>query len=85
MLLCFEKSGPRAISQNLDIILVWQYCPHVSSGGVAQLVEQWNHNPLAGGSSPSAATTYNKRRRFVSTPFIIIYKVHIVLNINSFN
>ncbi len=25
-------------------------------GGVAQLVEQVNHNHLAGGSSPSAAT-----------------------------
>ena len=25
-------------------------------GGIAQLVEQWNHNPWVGGSSPSAAT-----------------------------
>ncbi len=25
-------------------------------GGVAQLVEQWNHNPWVGGSSPSSAT-----------------------------
>ena len=26
-------------------------------GGVAQLVEQWNHNPWVGGSSPSSATS----------------------------
>ena len=25
-------------------------------GGVAQLVEQWNHNPFVAGSSPAAAT-----------------------------
>ena len=83
MRLCFEKSNPQTITQNLDKIPIWQYCPHVSSGGVAQLVEQWNHNPLAGGSSPSAATTYCKRRRFLSTPLRVVMIQFYVLN-NSF-
>ena len=30
--------------------------PASAWGGVAQLVEQWNHNPWVGGSSPSSAT-----------------------------
>lgn len=45
------------ILQNLDIFGILLYGHHFTSGGVAQLVEQRNHNPLAGGSSPSAATS----------------------------
>ena len=31
----------------------------IANGGVAQLVEQRNHNPCVGGSSPSSATRHN--------------------------
>ncbi len=30
------------------------------NGGVAQPVEQGNHNPCVGGSSPSAATSFHE-------------------------
>ena len=36
---------------------------NIPIGGVAQLVERWNHNPCVGGSIPSSAT------KFFSHPF----------------
>ena len=33
------------------------YINGIMKGGLAQLVERWNHNPQVEGSSPPAATT----------------------------
>ena len=38
------------------------YINGIMKGGLAQLVERWNHNPQVEGSSPPAATTYKFSR-----------------------
>ena len=40
------------------------YCAY--SGGLAQSVERWNHNPQVTGSSPVAATTSQRGRALVA-------------------
>jgi hypothetical protein len=39
-----------------------------NTGGVAQVVEQRTHKPLAGGSNPSTATTF-----FLPYPFFCLH------------
>lgn len=50
-------SSPLFVILDASLTTAWR----VQSGGVAQLVEQVNHNHRAGGSNPSAATKYDTR------------------------
>ena len=46
----------------LDFISKISYIKALEKGGVAQLAEQWNHNPRVRGSSPCAATLYQMQQ-----------------------
>ena len=43
---------------------------NIPIGGVAQLVERWNHNPCVGGSIPSSATRFLLLNFFLIVPNI---------------
>jgi hypothetical protein len=60
--------GPKSIFDRVAGGLIPLSLLNLSSGQVAQLVEQWTENPCVGGSIPSLTTIFS------STNFLIDYR-----------